>query len=105
MKVDGNRPESLAGNNQAGSAQSAQATERLQQQQKLEQQRIAESRNDRVELSADARLADSAVKAVTRAPDVRQDVVERVRAKLDAGELGNDLNRLADKMIDNLLSR
>ena len=30
---------------------------------------------------------------------------QRVRAKLEAGELGTDLNRLADKMIDSLLSR
>jgi flagellar biosynthesis anti-sigma factor FlgM len=107
MKVDGNRPEQLANASQPGSAaQAAQAAERLQQQQRLDQQqRAAEGRSDRVELSADARLADSAVRAATRAPEIRQDVVERVRAELEAGELGKDLFRLADKMIDNLLSR
>jgi flagellar biosynthesis anti-sigma factor FlgM len=106
MKVDGNRPEQLANNGQAGSAAQAAQAERLQQQQRLEQQqRLGGSRGDRVELSADARLADDAVRAVSRAPEVRQDVVERVRAKLDSGELGKDLYRLADKMIDSLLSR
>ena len=107
MKVDGNRPEQLANTGQTGSAaQAAQAAERLQQQQRAEQQqRVGDARGDRVELSADARLADNAVRAASKAPEVRQDVVERVRAKLDAGELGKDLFRLADKMIDNLLSR
>src|SRR5262245_35398432 len=106
MKVDGNRPDQSVDSNQAGSAaQAAQAAERLQQQQKLEQQRSAESRGDRVQLSDDARLADNAVRAASSAPEVRQDVVDRVRAKLESGELGKDLFRLADKMIDNLLSR
>jgi flagellar biosynthesis anti-sigma factor FlgM len=107
MKVDGNRPEQAPSAGQAGSAaQAAQAAERLQQQQRLEQQqRAGDTRGDRVELSADARLADRAVRAASQVPDVRQDVVERVRGKLEAGELGKDLFRLADKIIDSLLSR
>jgi flagellar biosynthesis anti-sigma factor FlgM len=106
MKVDGTRPEQLGNSSQTGSAaQAAQAAERLQQQHRAEQQRTETGLNDRVELSADARLMDTAVRAVARAPEVRQDVVERARAKLQAGELGNDLPRLADKIIDQLLSR
>jgi flagellar biosynthesis anti-sigma factor FlgM len=105
MKVDGNRPEHVADGQGSSAAQAAQAAERLQQQQKLEQQQRTETKDDKVVLSADARLASTAMRAAERAPEVRQDVVERVRAKLDAGELGKDLNRLADKMIDNLLSR
>ncbi len=104
MKVDGNRPEHVADGQGSSAAQAAQAAERLQQQQKLEQQRPATS-DDKVELSPDAKLASSAIRAAARAPDIRQDVVERVRARLDAGQVGNDLNRLADRMIDNLLSR
>jgi flagellar biosynthesis anti-sigma factor FlgM len=107
MKVDGDRPEQLGNHGQTGSAaQAAEAAERLQQQLRLEQQeRAGASRGDRVELSADGRLADTAVRAAVRAPEVRQDVVEQARAKLESGELGKDLLRLADKMIDNLLSR
>jgi flagellar biosynthesis anti-sigma factor FlgM len=107
MKVDGNRPEGLASAGQAGSAtQAAQAAERLEQQRRLEQEaRTPAARNDRVELSADARLADSAVRAASRVPEIRQDVVERVRAKLEAGEVGEDLFRLADRMIDSLITR
>lgn len=48
---------------------------------------------------------ESAVRAVEKTPAVRQDVVERVRAKLAAGEIGNDPARLADRIIDSLLSR
>lgn len=107
MKIDGTRPEQLANAGQANPAtQAAQAAERLQQQQRLEQQpRSGEGRGDRVELSADGKLVDTAVKAASRVPDVRQDVVERVRARYEAGEVGKDLFRLADKMIDHLLSR
>jgi flagellar biosynthesis anti-sigma factor FlgM len=106
MKVDGTRPESLANTEGPGSAaQSAQAAERLQQQRLDQQARADDARSDRVELSADARLATSAVRAAEKAPEIRQDVVERARARLEAGELGKDLFRLADKMIDSLLSR
>ena len=75
-------------------------------QQKLEQQqRTGGGKDDKVVLSEDARLASDAIKAASKAPEVRQDVVERARARLESGELGKDLNRLADKIIDNLLSR
>lgn len=104
MKVDGNRPESVADGQGSSAAQAAQAAERLQQQQKLEQQPRPES-NDKVVLSSDAKLASNAIRAAEKSPEIRQDVVDRVRAKLDAGEVGKDLNKLADKMIDNLLSR
>jgi flagellar biosynthesis anti-sigma factor FlgM len=106
MKIDGTRPEGPVNADQAGPAAQAQAAERLEQQRRLEQDaRTPTARNDRVELSADARLADSAVRAASRVPDVRQDVVERVRAKLEAGEVGKDLFRLADRMIDSLITR
>jgi len=105
MKVDGNRPEQLADVNQSGSAaQAAQASERLNQQ-RVDQQRASETRHDRVELSSDARLVDQAVRAASSAPEVRSEVVERAKAKLEAGELGKDLFRLADKMIDSLVTR
>ena len=60
---------------------------------------------DRVEVSADARLLGQAVDAASKAPDIRQDVVERAKAKLAAGEIGNDAARLADRLIDSLLSK
>ena len=58
---------------------------------------------DRFEKSPDAQLAEMAVRAATNTPDIRPEVVERAKAKLMSGELGADMERLADKMIDSLL--
>jgi len=65
---------------------------------------VPESGGDRVNLSSDARLMSSAVRAAETAPDVRPDVVERARQKLASGELGRDTLKLADRIIDSLLS-
>jgi flagellar biosynthesis anti-sigma factor FlgM len=58
---------------------------------------------DRVEVSGDAALAVAARRAVDAAPNVRQDLVEQMRAKLSAGEIGNDAERLADRLIDHMI--
>jgi hypothetical protein len=58
-----------------------------------------------VEVSADARLLGKALDAAAKAPEIRQDVVDRAKAKLAAGEIGNDPARLADRLIDSLLSK
>jgi flagellar biosynthesis anti-sigma factor FlgM len=60
---------------------------------------------DRVEVSADAQLMTSALTATQKSPEVRTELVERLRQKLNAGEIGNDSGRLADRMIDDLLNR
>jgi hypothetical protein len=57
-----------------------------------------------VELSSDAQLVTSAVKAAEGAPAIRQDAVERARQKLMAGEIGDPV-KLADRLIDHLLER
>jgi negative regulator of flagellin synthesis FlgM len=58
---------------------------------------------DRVELSPDAALAHEAVKAAASAPEIRQDLVDRMRKALAAGELGNDPKALADRIIGSLI--
>lgn len=60
------------------------------------------SGSDAVQLSDDVRLADEAVKAASEVPDVRPDAVARARALLEQGQLGADLGRLADRIIDSL---
>jgi flagellar biosynthesis anti-sigma factor FlgM len=109
MKIEGQRPDQLPAPNQAAqtsSSQAAQGAERTQASPRTERPgRPTEAQADRVDLSPDARLMESAVRAVEKTPAVRQDVVERVRAKLAAGEVGNDPVRLADRIIDSLLSR
>ncbi len=59
---------------------------------------------DRLNLSTDVEFVNSAMRAATDAPEIRQDAVERARQKLAAGEVGQDLVRLADRLIDHVLT-
>jgi len=63
------------------------------------------SAGDSLQLSADAQLLHSALKAAAEAPAVRADKVEEVRQKLASGDIGKDAARLADRLIDDLLER
>ena len=98
MKIQGDRP---SGVQDAGQTQQVDKAA----QQRAQQARGAAATGDRVEVSADARLLGKAVDAAAKAPEIRQDVVERAKAKLAAGEIGNDANRLADRLIDSLLAK
>lgn len=62
-----------------------------------------ESEDDAVGLSADLRLFQAAMDAAAEAPAIRQEVVERARARLAAEEIGWDPERLADYLIDSAL--
>ena len=99
MKIDGNR--------QAPAMSDAEATKRLDQARKTERTAVERQtdKSDRVEVSKDAQLMTSALKAAQDAPAVRQDVVERARQALNNGEVGQDSRKLADKLIDTQLNR
>ena len=73
--------------------------------QRVQPPRCGVDPGDYLELSAETRLLGQAVDAVSKAPEIRQDVVDRARARLAAGEIGNDPGRLADRLIDSLLSK
>jgi flagellar biosynthesis anti-sigma factor FlgM len=103
MKIDGNRP-----------AHDTQATEgpratdgarRLAKELGIQQgSSVAPGKTgDRVELSGDASMLAAAVRAANDAPPIRTELVERMRAKLNAGELGADSGKLADAIIDDFL--
>ena len=98
MKIQGDRP---SGVHDAGQAQQV---DKAAQQRAQQQARAGADQGDRFEVSADARLLGQAVDAASKSSEIRQDVVERAKAKLAAGEIGNEPQRLADKMIDSLLS-
>lgn len=59
---------------------------------------------DQVRLSSGVQLASTAATAAASAPDIRQDQVERARALLESGKLGNDANKLADRLIDRAIA-
>jgi len=58
---------------------------------------------DAVSLSSDLRLADEAVRAAALDGDVRPEAVARARGLLARGALGNDLEGLADRIIESLI--
>jgi negative regulator of flagellin synthesis FlgM len=99
MKIDLNR-----------STQDTEAAKSTEAAQKVAEKRVAKKSDlpgaastDRVEVSSDAKLLAAALKATTEAQPVRADVVEAMKQKLAAGEIGKDSGRLADRMIDDLL--
>lgn len=62
-----------------------------------------EADTDGVKLSDALRLADEAVRAAAISGDLRPAAVARARQLLLTGELGRDLDRLADRIIDSLI--
>jgi flagellar biosynthesis anti-sigma factor FlgM len=96
MKIEGNGPnlESVA----------AQRTDRVNSSRAKYSAGTGSTQDtDRVQVSENAALAATAKKVADESPDMRMDLVERMRAKLAAGEVGKDAERLADRMIDHLL--
>ena len=96
MKIDGNNP--------GADGLAARKLERAQAEAKESAgPDNARKSGDRVELSPEAALAGAAAKAAADSPDVRPDVVERMKKALAAGELGKDTNALAESLIDRML--
>jgi flagellar biosynthesis anti-sigma factor FlgM len=96
MKIEGNGPnlESVA----------AQRTDRVNLNRGKSSGGTGSAQDtDRVQVSENAALALWAKKAADETPSVRTDLVEKMRAKLAAGEVGKDAEKLADRMIDHLL--
>ena len=79
------RPASQVGNKDAAGAAAAPTT------------------NDQVRLSSDARLMQNVMQSAQQAMNIRQDVVERMRAALASGKVGNDPHALADAILDRLV--
>lgn len=100
MKIEGNRP---AQDNEATEALKRTVGERRVQRSGVD--RPSGKSRDRVEVSPDAQLMTSALSAAQKAPAIRTGLVERLRQKLNAGEVGRDSAKLADRLIDDLLNR
>ncbi|MGE3178973.1 MAG: flagellar biosynthesis anti-sigma factor FlgM [Vicinamibacterales bacterium] len=93
MKIEGNRPSfdpSLDRVDQKKTADAAAAD-------------AARLSADRIRVSAEAQLANDAVKAATDSSDVRPEVVERAKKLLDAGRIGQDAGAIADALIKSSL--
>jgi flagellar biosynthesis anti-sigma factor FlgM len=96
MKIEGNNP--------GADALAARKLERAQADSKdVTAPEGARHSGDRVELSADAALAGAAIKAAGEGPEIRPDVVERMKKALADGQIGRDTNALAESLIDRML--
>ena len=96
MKIEGNNP--------GADALAARQLERSQADGKdVTAPEGARKSGDRVELSPDAALAGAALKAAADGPEIRQDMVERMKKALAAGEVGRDTNAVAERLIDRML--
>ena len=98
VKIDANRL------TDAGATEAAKRATGDQRVQKSGVERPADKR-DRVEVSSDAQLLTAAHDAAQKAPAIRTELVERLKQKLNSGELGKDANKLADRLIDDLLGK
>ena len=58
---------------------------------------------DRVDLSSQAAKVESTMAAAKEAPEIRFYLVELARQLHDEGQLGADLDRLAERLIDSVL--
>jgi len=67
--------------------------------------RQADTGADSVSLSTDAQLATTAAREAVAAPAIRQDKVDAARKALEAGTVGSDPRKLADKIISSLLEK
>jgi flagellar biosynthesis anti-sigma factor FlgM len=92
MKIDGYNAGAVQGQTERADGVASRGTR--------EAGASASEGTDQVRLSNDVQFVQAATAAAHQAPEVRQDVVERMRALLQAGQIGNDPERLADALID-----
>ena len=98
MKIDSNSllPDSA----RVGSSQRASSCAKAESREGKAQS------GDAVQVSTSAQLAAEAARRLAGAAsedDVRPDVVERAKAALANGEVGTDLDKLANRLIDGML--
>ena len=70
-----------------------------------EKTRAASTGGDALTLSPEAQLLKTLAEQSAGAPAIRQDVVDRMKALLDAGKVGDDPDALADAILDDLTNR
>jgi flagellar biosynthesis anti-sigma factor FlgM len=92
-RIDGNQGTPLP--THVERTEAGKGTERAQNQSKA-------AKTDRVEVSPDAALMNTAVQAATDVPAIRSDKVEAAKKALANGTLGADASKLAEALIDHM---
>jgi flagellar biosynthesis anti-sigma factor FlgM len=93
-RIDGNQGTPLPG--PIDRTEAGRTNERAQNQARA-------AKADRVEVSPDAALLNTAMQAAHEAPAIRQDKVEAARKALESGTLGADSAKLADVLIEHMM--
>lgn len=96
MKIEGNRPSvdaTTTGQVDAARVAASKANELG-----------AAQKGDAVTVSSDVALAQRAIDSASQPVAVRPEAVARGKALLDSGELGADAQKLADSMIQRLMT-
>lgn len=65
----------------------------------------SKSSSDRIRVSAEAQLANEAVRLASESSDVRPEVVARAKKLFEAGLVGNDPQAIADALITSSLEK
>lgn len=95
MKIEGNRPNVEASG--AGKVETARTSS------SKGKDRADKAHGDAVTVSPDVALAQRAIDTANQPVSVRPEAVERGKALLASGSLGNDAGKLADTLIQRLL--
>lgn len=93
MKIQGERPDEVTATPTVSSNRGVKA----------DGPGAVEPATDRIEVSSNARFLNSAVQAANDAPEIRPELVERAKKLIETGELGANVERLADRMIDHMM--
>jgi len=64
-----------------------------------------QSSSDQLTLSSEAKFMQTVAEKASGEPAVRQDLVDRMKALLDKGQIGDDAGTLADSLIDDVLKQ
>jgi flagellar biosynthesis anti-sigma factor FlgM len=99
MKINGERPSVLSSaTEQLGKTPDAPVSGHAKNEGSATQS------SDQLTLSSGAKFIQ-AVADDAEAPAIRQELVDRMKALLDKGEVGNDAGHLADSIIDDVLKQ
>ena len=100
MKIENDKPNALANQTDslapAAPAAPASATGKAAAA-------AATGKADQLTISPEAKLLKAAGEAAANDPGVRAELVEKMRALLADGKVGNDATRLAESLIDDVL--
>lgn len=99
MKINGERPSGLTSPTEQSGKTSDAAVGGLAKAQE------SAKKADQLTLSSEAKFMQSVAEKANMAPAIRQEVVDRMKALLDQGGVGNDAGRLADSLIDDVLKQ